>query len=595
MHPGKDALIMMPVPREQERGSLEGRPWVDSGHNYGLQSIQALCEALNVSESFGHVLAARHLIDPEEARRFLDPGPDQEHPPELMWGMPAAVQRLHAALHGFESILVFGDYDVDGTASAAVLYGYLKRLGARVHYHIPHRLEDGYSLSPQSIERVKNWGVDLVITVDHGSTSVEGARALAQAGIDLIITDHHHMGHERPPAVAIVNPQQAECPYPFKGLAAAGVAYKLICALDRYLRDIRYFERKGICHTAPSYFLDLVALATVADMAPLLGENRVLVKQGLAQMNHKPKPWLSGLARECGVRCAITPHIISIKLAPKINALGRVGNPRLGMQLLLTHAHTEARRLSRMLIEVNRMRQIVEREAWESAQAQLHIMPDTPACILLGTDWHPGIIGSIATRIALQVRKPTVVLTLYEQPYASGSARSHNGYDVLGALDTCSDLLVRYGGHSTASGLSLMPKDLESFVIRFNQVIAEDAGNATSQARPLEIEAWIRPEMMGQHFVHEIARLSPFGYRNPEPVLAIRGFVIANPCVFNNRHLRFSVTCPNGHEIDAFAWDHSEWIVHQARRYDIAFMPQIYDGPAGARAQIKVLDVIPWD
>ncbi|MBI3994326.1 MAG: single-stranded-DNA-specific exonuclease RecJ [Candidatus Lambdaproteobacteria bacterium] len=583
-----DALAPSP------RRSFGGRTWIDPTHGHGEQSIREISRVLNISEGFGQVLAARGLMDPTEARRFLNPGPEQMHDPACMLGVRPAVLRIHRALEQHESILIFGDYDVDGVASTAILYSYLKRLGARVYYFIPDRLEDGYSLTPQAIEKIRNWGVELVITVDHGSTSVEGALTLRREGIDLIITDHHRLGHDRPAAMALVNPQQEDCAYPFADLAAAGVAYKLLCALDRHLTSINYWDTRGICHTAPDYYLDLVALATVADMAPLLGENRILVKLGLDLMNTKPRPWLAGLTKEANIRCAIAPSTINFKIAPKINALGRVGDPRLGVQFLLTHSFTEARRIARVMLEVNRQRQVLEQEVLALATAQLEECAEHPACVLMGENWHPGVIGSIAARIANQTGKPTVVLTQYRSPLVSGSARAHDRYSVLGALSGCADLLERYGGHPTACGLAMRPENLHDFTRRFNGIVEADRGaDGGTGFDTLRLDAWIRPDAMSLQFVREITQLSPFGSRNPEPLLGIRGFSVANPSIFNNRHLRFNVSCPNGHSIDAFAWDQCQWELKLSQRYDIAFMPQLYEGPHGTRIQMKVLDLIP--
>ena len=574
--------------------SFGGRTWIDPSHGHGEQSIREISRLLSISEGFGQVLAARGLMDPAEAKRFLNPGPEQLHAPASLLDVHLAVSRIYQALEQHESILIFGDNDVDGVAATAILHSYLKRLDARVHYFIPDRLEDGYSLTPQAIEKIRQWGAELVITVDHGSTSVAGALALRREGIDLIITDHHRMGHDRPPAIALVNPQQEDCGYPFAELSAAGVAYKLLCALDQHLTSINYWDARGICHTSPDYYLDLVALATVADMAPLLGENRILVKLGLDQMNSKPRPWLAGLAKEANIRCAISPSTISFKIAPKINALGRVGDPRLGVQFLLTHSFTEARRIARIMLEVNRRRQVLEQQVLALALEQLDACAELPASVLMGECWHPGVIGPIASRIAHLTGKPTVVLTQHQSPLVSGSARAHNRYDILGALGGCADLLERFGGHPTACGLALRPENLPAFIKRFNRIVEADQGRGSSAGFDvLRLDAWIRPDVMSLQFVREMTQLSPFGHRNPEPLLGIRGFCVENPSIFNSRHLRFNVSCPNGHSIDAFAWEQCQWELKLSQRYDIAFMPQLYEGPHGTRVQMKVLDLIP--
>jgi single-stranded-DNA-specific exonuclease len=336
----------------------------------------------------------------------------------------------------------------------------------------------------------------------------------------------------------------------------------------------------------------VVALATVADMAPLQGENRVLVKLGLDVLNSRLRPGLSGLVKECRIRGPITPGVIAFKIAPKINALGRVGDPRVGMQLLLSHSFTEARRLARHLVEVNRERQEIERGVYADACEQLDAMPGHPALVLVGHGWHPGVIGSIATRIAFESRRPTVVLSHQEAPEVIGSARSSENYNVLGVLEACQELLERFGGHPSAAGLMLHEPNLSAFTRFFCDAAERDAATACGPAADrLQLDLWIEPEGLTRQFLDEIALMSPFGYGNPEPVVGVRGYTLHDPAVVNSRHLRFSVSWEGGDAVEAFAWDRSGWAVETAARYDIAFMPQTLPAAQGARPQIRVLDL----
>jgi single-stranded-DNA-specific exonuclease len=573
--------------------SLSNQNWIESPSDYPEDSLDLLCRRLNVSRALGRILAARDLLDADAAERFLHPGEHQLHSPHLMRGMREAVERIHEALVNYQKILIFGDYDVDGTASTSILFNYLKRLGARVQYYIPHRLEDGYGFSPVTLAKFKGWGIDLLITADHGSTAVDGALALEKEGIDLIITDHHRLGRVRPRCVALVNPHQEGCAYPFKELAAAGVAFKVVCALDDFLSEDNYWDTHGICRTAPNYYLDLAALATVADMTPLIGENRILVSLGLELINSRPRPGLSGLIKECNVRGAVSPSVISFKLAPKINALGRIGDPRMGVRLLLSHSFTESRKLARLLVGINQERRRIEQEVLAMATRQMDAAGDVPAYVLVGGDWHPGVIGSIATRVAFQTRKPTVVLTCHHSTQVVGSARSWNGCNMLNLLAACEPLLNRFGGHPSAAGLSLSPANLEAFTLRFHEAVrhATELGSGCG-ANDLEIDTWVTPDMLEGRFFEEVAQLSPFGYCNPEPVVAMRGMTVANHSWFQNRHLKFSLFCPNGREHQANAWDHPDWDLAGSHTYDVAFVPQTYEGPGGARSQLKVVDMI---
>ena len=572
--------------------SLFHRNWTPPPLPIDSTSLAALRDGLGISAEFGQILAARNLADVEEARRFLHPGEEQLHPPELMLGMEAAVERIRHGIENRDKILIIGDYDVDGAAATTILYNFLKRLGARAHYFIPHRVLDGYGLAPGTIRKFAAWKVDLVITADHGSTAVEGARLLAERGIDLIITDHHRMGAEAPDCLAMVNPHQPGCPYPFKELAATGVAYKVVCALDRHLTRLGFWERNGLCHTAPSYYLDLVALATVADTSPLIGENRILVKLGLESINRRPRPGLSGLIREANVREAISPEVISFKLAPRINSVGRVGNPLLGVQLLLSRSFTEGRRLARLMNQTNRERQKIEREVFDLAMHQVDSNDDQSVCIVVGGKWHPGVIGSIAARVAMETRKPTVVLTLWEPHRLQGSARGWGGHNVLEALEACSSLLERYGGHPSAAGLALDAANLEAFTREFRRAAGGANGHDEADPATLKIDAWISAETLTRGFLGELDRLSPFGAKNREPVVAVRGMALANASVFNSRHLKFDLVCQDGSKITGYAWNCADWEPLTSARYDVAFIPQ---SPSNGKPRVKVLDIAPCD
>lgn len=574
--------------------SLCNRDWVDMGKDVTDAALARLCEELAVSEVLGRILAARRLGEVDEARRFLHPDETQLHPPHLMLGMAEGVGRIYAALQNYEKILIFGDYDVDGTAAATILYSYLKKLGGRVHYFIPNRLTDGYGLNAGSVEKFKAWGVELVITADHGSTAVEGARALAQRGIELIVTDHHQIGRTNPECVAIINPHRPGCPYPFKQLSAAGVAFKVISALDQFLEEVDFWDLRGIRRTPPSYFLDLVAMATVADMSPLVGENRVLVKLGLDAINARPRPGISGLIRECNIRGPITPTTISFKLAPKINAVGRIGDPRLGVQLFTSHSFTESRKIARFLVETNRERKVIEQEVFGHALKQLARFRDEPACVLVGGDWHPGVVGPIASRMAFQTGKPTVALTLWRSPEATGSARSGEGFDVLDALAACESLLHRFGGHPKAAGLSLHPDNLDAFTRSFYDAVGRGAGeHGQAKHRELRIDAWVTPAMLNSETFEELARLSPFGFGNPEPVLAMRRITVDKTAWHHSRHLRLDLRGPMGREMEGMAWDSPDLEVATGRSYDVAFVPRFLGRPAGSPPQLKVLDFLP--
>jgi len=572
-------------------GILTDRIWIDPVVSHGEAVLSDFSRQLEISEAMGRILAARDLLDLDGAKRFLNPSETDLHDPFLMAGMDEAVRRIMQAIDRFEKVLIFGDYDVDGTASAAILYNYLKRLGARVHYFIPDRMADGYGLNTATVNKIKAAQADLIITVDNGSTALDESQYIAQLGIDLIVTDHHRMGEEFPTAVALVNPHRPDCTYPFKDLSATGVAFKVVCALDRRLTERGLWDQRGICHTLPVYYLDLVALATVADMSPLVGENRVLVKLGLDLINSRPRPGLAGLIRECNIRSGISPSTINFKLAPKINALGRIGDPRLGMQILLAHSYTEGRRLARHLAAVNRMRQEIERNVLSSAMRQVEEAHDPSAFVLVGTDWHPGVIGIIATRIAYQFQRPTVVITLANRVQALGSARGYGEVNVLDALASCENLLDRFGGHANAAGLALQPERVGEFRSRFHAFMESSPGaQPAADARGIAIETWIDPGLLDSRFCDEMARLSPFGYGNPEPVFGVRGMNMTHPAVTQTRRLRFQIAGSRYAE-DCLCWDQAEWTRNLSGSFDMALSPQILYGPEGVRSNFRVVDL----
>ena len=573
--------------------SISGQDWIFPSLDFSESSLTHFCDCLGITRGLGLLLAVRNLMDLDAAERFLNPAEQHLHAPQQMMDMEKAVERIHQAMEGHEKILIFGDYDVDGTASTTILYGYLKRLDARVNYCVPHRINDGYGLNPHMVAKFKNWGVDLLITADHGSTEMNGAELVHKAGIDLIITDHHQLRDTRPRCTALVNPHQEGCGYPFKELSATGVAFKLVCALDTYLNERNFWERGGLCHTAPEYYLDLVALATVADMTPLLGENRTLVKLGLEMINTRPRPGLSGLMRECNVRNEISPSTISFKLAPKINALGRIGDPGTGVRLLMSHSYTESRRLARQMVELNRERRQIEQKVYAMALEQAGSMPNTRSCIVVSGDWHPGVIGSIASRLASEMGKPAVVLTTRHGSHVLGSARSWGSGVVLDALMACEKLLERCGGHPNAAGLALSTDNLEAFTEEFHQAVECRSNNEEGQScKKLAVDAWFTPEMLSEQFFSEVARLSPFGHCNPEPVVAMQGVKVDDVVSFNNGHLKFNLCCPDGRQMDANAWHRPDWNLCPSQLYDAAFVPQIYHGPSGPKTQLKIVDMM---
>ncbi len=546
------------------------------------------------------LLVQRQFTDPLAAWEFLYPSVQQCHDPNLMKGMSAAIRRLEQAMASHESVVVYGDYDADGTAGSVLLYRLFKRIGMRVHYFIPDRFTCGYGLSEPVLRRFQERGTTLIVTVDNGSTAVEESKIAREMGIDLIITDHHRHGEQLPECVAFVNPIQPGCPYPFKGLSGTGVAYKLGQALVQSLDEDDYWQTSGYLRPELERDLDLVAFATVADRMPLLDENRFLVKEGLKLMNPCQRPGMQALAQACGVRGSVTPSVLSHKMVPKINSVGRMDNPALAAKLLLSHSLTEARRYAQMLLTLNRERQNVEQEVWRSAMDQAMRQSESPALVLMDPSWHPGVMGSIAARAAHTFQKTTFALTLSpltsedaDHPLAVGSARVSGNLDLCELLSNFADLLEKFGGHPAAAGVSLFYDNVDSFRERLTQMVeeVEEPGSAASPDS-LQVDAWLRPDEFNSDLAQGLLAFSPFGMDNPEPVFGVRHAHVERSKVFGRQHLKFWVQ--GARQIECVAWNRANWLSSVQGPVDLIVSPQIYGRTCQEQTiQFRALEVRP--
>ncbi|MGK5095243.1 single-stranded-DNA-specific exonuclease RecJ [Deltaproteobacteria bacterium TL4] len=552
--------------------------------------VSHLCQEFGITPILAQVLVARNLLDISVVENFLNPSVNQCHDPFLMHDMEHAMDRILYAIHRGEKIAIYGDYDVDGTAATVIVYKYLKRIGVRVYYFIPERMKDGYGLTEKTLRELKRKQVNIVITVDNGSTAVEEALLIKKMGMDLLITDHHRFGDKIPEAQAIVNPKHPRCLYPFKGLAGTGVAYKLLVALDQSLTEQNFWYRSGYIRPDLERDLDLVALATIADRVPLIDENRFFVQRGLQLLNHAPRPGIQALLKASNTHGKITTATVSFKLAPKINAVGRLSDPNTGVRLLLSRSLMEARPHAEALIEVNIERQRMERLALNSAILSASEQHDQKVIILISEHWHPGVIGNVATKIAGQFHKPTLAVTLSGNKIALGSVRSVGNFDICSVLERCSSFLEKFGGHTAAAGLSLQSQNLSLFCKKFQDMIEGGVDRTFLRDNDLIIEAWIHEKQLGSQFVEELIKMSPFGVDNPEPILGIHDAYLKAPSVFGNNHLKFFVNTTDA-DIEVVAWERSEWYKRISGYFDLVVSPQVM-GPANqARIQFKALDI----
>ncbi len=565
----------------------ETQNWEDLETAENWIQAKDLSSEFEISQILARLLVSRNLTSKKLVLNFLEPHSKICHDPFLMRNMDLAVKRLNNALCLGEKVVIYGDYDVDGTAGTVMLYRFLQRLGMRISYFIPKRLKDGYGLTEQTLIELQKRDPRLIITVDNGARAVEEAAFLKRMGIDLLITDHHTPGEQLPDAFAMINPMRPDCLYPFKGLSGTGVAYKLLEALDFQLSLDGFWERTGKVRADLHEELDLVAFATISDSMQMTDENRFLVQKGLEHLNPCRRPGFQALLRVCGVRGRVTPTEISFKLAPKINAAGRVDDPNLGVKLLLSQSLTEARPYADKMFSLNQQRQKIEARVFSDAFAQARQQINQKALILVDQQWHPGVMGNIASRISRHFGKTTLALTFnagtstgpFQESIAVGSARSVGDLDLCSLLQECRQMLNRFGGHPAAVGLSLSEKNLDRFCQRFQQLLSHQSQQASPQEKfsavGLVIDAWLNQDEFKPQLGKELLRLSPFGRGNPEPVLGVRNVMPHTAEVFGKKHLKFQFG-PKHNSTEVIAWNGEKWFEWMGNKADLAISPTVY-------------------
>lgn len=492
------------------------------------------------------LLAARGVLDVEAAKRFLRPAIDHLESPEAMADLPRAADRLVAAIKAKETILVHGDYDVDGICSTSLMTRALRSLGAQVVPFIPDRMKDGYDLGPAGVAAAKAAGARVVLTCDCGTTAVAPARDLKAAGVDLIVTDHHLPGPELPVTYALVNPRRVDCASLDKDLAAVGVAYKLALAVTR-----RLGADEGVVHE----MLDLVALATVADVAPLRGENRVFVRLGLKRMQETKNLGLRALIRAARLDGKpLTAGRIGFTLAPRLNALGRLRQALRGVELLLAESEATANTIARECEELNEQRQSMDRGILDDAMRRIDAMDldATWGIVLDSTTWHAGVIGIVASRIVERTARPAMMIAVHDG-VGKGSGRSISAFDLHHALQQCSDLLVKHGGHKAAAGLTIDAARIPEFAERFNSVARASLTRDDLVPR-LRTDLELPLDDADADFERALRHLEPFGVGNPGPVLVSRGVRVAtSPRKIGTDGLKVALETSHG-LLDGVAW-----------------------------------------
>ncbi len=510
-----------------------------------------------------------------------------------MGGMAVAVDRILLAIERKEKIMVFGDYDVDGTNGAAMLYLFLRDLGAEVEYYVPDRIKEGYGVSIQGIDKARQDGVTLFLSIDCGITAVDQVAHASTIGLDVIICDHHETGAVIPAALAVLDPIKPGDPYPFKSLCGTGVGFKLLQGIARKMgEESRVFA-----------YLDFVALASTADIVPLVGENRVLVRLGLEQINMNPRPGIKALIEEAGLHPGqITTGQVVFVLAPRINAVGRLGDAIRAVRLLTSTNPSEAKDLARVLEEENRNRRKIDEDTFAEARelAESLFDLDTDSAIVLHQEhWHPGVVGIVASRMVERYYKPSIMMATVDG-VAKGSARSVSGFDVYEALKRCEDKIIQFGGHKYAAGLTVELSRLDEFRDAFKAAVKE-LMSEDLRTPEIRIDVEISLADMNAKFLRVLKEFAPFGPNNMRPTFLTRNLeVFGSPRIVGRNHLRFKVR-QNGRMLDAIGFGLGDLLpkVEQGRRdLECVFTVEEneWNQPSGSRQgdalpQLKIKDI----
>ena len=505
-----------------------------------------LSKKINISPEISQILNNRGIENEKDAEIFMNPSLEYLRDPFLMKDMKKSTERIKKAIENKERIYIYGDYDVDGVSSTSILYLYFKSIGFPVKYYIPNRLEEGYGINEDAIKKIHDDGCDLIITVDCGITSVKEVELANELGIDVIITDHHECQSEIPDAYAIVNPKQEDCNYPFDMLCGCGVAFKMIQALT----DEEEFK------TSMFDYLEIVTLATICDIVPLIDENRIIVKNGLKLMKEGKNLGLRELIKVCGIETnKIGSSHIGFSIGPRINASGRLGYSYLGVQLFTTDNEDEAKEIANILEGKNIERQMIESKMYKEAEEILSSderFKDDKVLVIAKEGWQHGIIGIVSSKLTEKYYKPTILLTI-EDGEATGSARSIKGFSIFDALVSCKDLMNKFGGHEQAAGLALDAKNIDELRLRINE-IADYNLSKEDLIENIKVEYELKEDSATLDLVDNLHKLEPFGLSNPSPRFIMRDLLLTN--IFkmgkNKQHLKIIVENKKSYECVGF-------------------------------------------
>lgn len=548
---------------------------------------------LDIHPLTARILLQRGFHDLEQIERFLHPSLEQAHDPFLMKDMSKAVQLILEALEQGKRIVIHGDYDVDGVSSVSVLYEFLNSIGANVGYFIPRRDVEGYGLSIETVRRLQHEGAQLFITTDCGISNVDEIQVAKAFGMQSIVVDHHTIPEVLPPADAILNPLQVDCDFPFKKLAAVGVTFNLVMALCSTLRE------KGIFNFVPEpdleNLLDLVALGTIADVVPLVDENRVFAKLGLEVLSKRRRAGISALFERIDIDVSrATTQTVSFQLAPRLNAAGRMGDASICVDLLTTRSYAKAVELANELESLNKARQLASREILRSAsiQAESQVEQGRPILVLAGDGWNRGVLGIVASQLMEKYSRPAILIGMDTDGLGKGSARSTENINLIEALGQVDELLQTYGGHTAAAGLALPSEHVDTFKTRLPAIVSKMLEQQNVPKPTLMLDAVVDLNELNDRFLADIQQLEPFGMGNPEPVFMSVPEKASRVQVISKRHLRAKFHTGDT-QLEGFGYDLAPQrnLLHNSTA--LAYMPKITTRRGKRILELRIKDLRP--
>ena len=534
------------------------------------KSVRFLQQELNIPEEIARLLAIRGIENFDDAKSFFRPEVQKLHDPFLMKDMDKGSSRLAEAICNRQKVLIYGDYDVDGTTAVSILYTFLKSFGIDVSYYIPHRFKEGYGINPDGIRHAMEIDADLIVSVDCGITAVEEAKVAKENGIDLIICDHHTVGDKIPDAVAVLDPKRPDCNYPFDGLSGAGVGFKLVQGT---------VSKLGLPKTLPNQFLDLVAISIASDIVPIVEENRYLMRRGLKMINTEPRLGIKALLNRIKIPPgSVSTSTIVFSIGPRINAAGRMGDATAAVELMISEDETQADKYAAELEKINILRRTTDSETMEQAVDMLESnfnVENMSTMVLHHPDWHLGVIGIVASRLVDSYYRPTIMLSTVDGKI-KGSARSIKGFNIYNALKKCEDLLEQFGGHEFAAGLTMDADNLDEFRKRMNSIGFQKLSD-NDFLPELQIDANLNLEHVGPKFWKLLSQFEPFGPGNMRPVFVSQDVCIEGvPSIVGNGHLKFKVRQNGSSVMDVIGFNMHEYLPIlrkcDAGRMDVAYV-----------------------